>query len=225
MSKRKASNYSEKSNEYFWKNPLTENQKTFVQLMDEKRVVIASGASGVGKTLFALQTGLKLLDQRYIDQIYYIRCDPLNRFGTKALGALPGEMADKLLPLLGPIADNIIELCSPGKAKYIMDNGLIEVIPLEYVRGRSFANSYVIVDELQNFSIEAVKMVLTRISRNTQMVLLGDITQKDSLDRFTNGLADAVQRLDGLNSVGIVKFGISDVLRDPVVKDILMRYA
>ena len=224
MAKRKSSSYANKSQEYFWKAPLTDNQRCFVDLMDEKQVVLAHGPAGTGKTLFALQTALKQLDMSIIDKIWYVRNDTYNKFASKPMGALPGDAREKMLPLLGPILDNLDELCSPGKAKYIIDNGQIEAIPFEFLRGRSLANAFIIVDEAQNTTPEAIKMALTRISRNSQMVLIGDTRQKDSLDRFDDGLADAVDKLQGLPSVGIVEFGPQDIKRSAIVADILSRY-
>lgn len=221
---KKASSYSNKSQEYFWKAPLTNRQRLFIDLMDEKQVVIGYGPAGTGKTMFALQTGLKQLATREINKIWYVRNDTYNKFASKPMGALPGDAREKMLPLLGPILDNLDELCSPGKAKYIIDNGQIEAIPFEYLRGRSLANSFIIVDEAQNTTPEAIKMVLTRISRNSQLVLLGDVKQKDSLDRFDDGLADAISKLNGLESVGIVRFGVQDIQRSQIVADILSRY-
>ena len=224
MAKRKASTYSNKGQEYFYKAPLTERQAEFLSLMDQKQIVIAYGPAGTGKTMFALQTALKQLDMRQIDKIWYVRNDTYNKFASKPMGALPGDAKEKMLPLLGPIMDNLDELCSPGKAKYIIDNNQIEAIPFEFLRGRSLANAFIIVDECQNTTPEAIKMVLTRISRNSQMVLLGDVKQKDSLDRFDDGLKDAIDKLQDLDSVGIVKFGLADVKRSGIVIDILSRY-
>lgn len=224
MSKRKTSNYSKKTSEFYWINPITENQKKFVKLMDEKQIVIADGCAGSGKTILTLQTGLKLLDLGRVDKIIYLRADSISNLGLKELGSLPGGLDEKLLPLLGPIQDNIVELCSPGKAKYILDNGLIEIIPMEYIRGRSFANSFIIIDEVQNCSIEVVKMVLTRISRNTQMVFIGDSNQKDSISRLTNGLSDAMLRFEDVDEIGILKFNLNDVIRSGIIKKILSKY-
>lgn len=224
MGKVKTSSYSNKGQEYFFKAPLTDNQRRFLYLMDNKQVVIAHGPAGTGKTMFALQTALKQLDMRFIDKIWYVRNDTYNKFASKPMGALPGDAKEKMLPLLGPILDNLDELCSPGKAKYLIDNGQIEAIPFEFLRGRSLANSFIIVDEAQNTTPEAIKMALTRISRNSQMVLIGDTRQKDSLDRFDDGLKDAVDKLYGLESVGIVEFTLADIKRSGIVIDILSRY-
>lgn len=221
---KKASTYSLKSNEYFWITPIGESQSEYVHLLDTKQIVIAHGVAGSGKSIFALQKGLQLLEKREIDKIIYLRNDPFDKLGGVQLGALPGEVDEKMGPLLGPIVDNIYELCAPGKAKYILDNGLIEAIPTRFLLGRSFANSFIIVDEAQNFPSLAMELILTRISRNTKMVITGSSQQKTSQDKFDNGLRDAVNVLGYLPEVGIVEMKSKDIQRSSIVQSIVEAY-
>lgn len=224
MAKRKASSYSNKSQEYFWKAPIGKNQREFLSLMDEKQLVFAHGPAGTGKTMFALQTGLKLLDQRMVDKIYYVRNDPFDKLGGVQLGALPGNVDEKMGPLLGPIMDNLDELCSPGKAKYIVDNGLIETIPIRFLLGRSLANAFIIVDEAQNCPPVALELIVTRVGRNSQMVILGSDKQKTSQDKFGNGMKDAMEVLQHVDSIGIVQLTRHDIQRSELVADIAEAY-
>ncbi len=225
MTKKKSSSYSEKGSEFFWRAPIGDRQKTYVELMDSKQIVFAHGPAGCGKTMLALQQGLKLLAQHRITKIIYIRIDPVDKLGGLDLGALPGDVDEKMGPLLGPIQDNLDELCSPGKAKYIIDNGQIEAIPIRFLQGRSLANSFIIADESQNISPIAMELILTRLSHGSQMVLIGSNRQKISRDKFNNGLADAISVLGHLPNIGHVELTNADVQREGIVADINEAYA
>ena len=222
---KKMSSYSDKHQEYFWVDPLTNNQADFLMSMDKCEWTFVQGPAGCGKTLLALQTALKAYEMRTIDKIYYVRNEPANNvFGGKVMGALPGDEKEKLVHLLGPIVDNLYELCSPGKAKYILDKGVVEPLTFELLRGRSFVNSFVIVDEAQNATVEGIITAMTRKGRNSKMVFIGDSRQKDTVVMFKDGLSDAFQRLRGLDCVGMVRFGLKDVKRDPNLHSIMERY-
>ena len=225
MSKKKTSSYANQGQEYFWKPPRTNNQAVFLRLMDEKDWVFVQGPAGTGKTMLALQTALKALEMREIDKIYYVRNDPyVNKFGGKSLGTLPGEANDKLRYLLGPIQDNLQELCSPGKAKYLIDKGIIEPILFDQLRGRSFNYSFIIVDEAQNAPPEAILTAMTRKGKGSRMVFMGDSCQKDSVGKLEDGLEDAFGRLTNVESVGLLRFGLADVQRDEDLIEILRAY-
>lgn len=221
---KKASTYSQKNQEYYWITPIGESQSEYVHFLNTKQVTIAHGVAGSGKSIFALQKGLQLLERHEVDKIIYLRNDPFDKLGGVQLGALPGEVDEKMGPLLGPIVDNIYELCSPGKAKYILDNGLIEAIPTRFLLGRSFANSFIIVDESQNFPSLAMELILTRISRNTKMVITGSSQQKTSQDKFDNGLTEAIKVLKYLPEVGIVELTSQDIQRSSIVQSIVEAY-
>ena len=187
-------------------------------------VTLVRGPAGTGKTILALQTALKLYQLGQIDKIYYVRNDPDSDLGSKDLGALPGTKEEKLAPLLGPILDNIYELCSYGKAKYIIDKEIIEVIPFQFLRGRSLMNKFVIADEMQNVPPQGILTLLTRLGRNTRMVLMGDSKQKDTKGRYGDGLNDAWTRLRHVDGVGLVTFGLEDIQRSGIIKDIMIAY-
>lgn len=223
--RRKASNYSRKVQEFFFKTPMSDRQAEFLRLMEEKKWVFCSGAAGTGKTLLALQAALELYQNGDIDKIYYVRLDPeRNIFGGKSLGALPGTEVEKLAPLLGPIMDNLLELCSESKAKSLIQQEKIVPVPFEYLRGRSFSHSFIIVDEAQNVPPEGILTAITRKGKNSTMVFIGDSNQKDTTGRFMDGFTDAFNRMASLSCVGFIRFGLEDVQRDEDLIEIMEAY-
>ena len=203
----------------------THRQEEFNRLIKTNTVTIAHGSAGTGKTLLALWTGLSLVAKGDFDKVVYVRSDVGVEF-QRGRGALPGDMSEKIAPLLGPILDNIPVCCrSNGAANYMLEKGIVEPLLLEDIRGRSLNNAFVIVDEVQNFLPLHCKTVLTRVGQNSKMVLIGDTKQTD-LDVFRrdNGLVDAIYRLKDLCDVGIVQFHKEDVVRNSVISHILDRY-
>jgi phosphate starvation-inducible PhoH-like protein len=203
----------------------THRQEEFNRLIKTNTVTIAHGSAGTGKTLLALWTGLSLVAKGDFDKVVYVRSDVGVEF-QRGRGALPGDMSEKIAPLLGPILDNIPVCCrSHGAANYLLDKGIIEPLLLEDIRGRSLNRSFVIVDEVQNFLPIHVKTCLTRVGSESKMVLIGDTKQAD-LDVFRreNGLVDAVYRLRHLQDVGVLEFHKEDVVRNSVIAHILDRY-
>jgi phosphate starvation-inducible PhoH-like protein len=217
--------YQNAGNEYHWVFPRSENQKRLVESIFTNSITLVSGPSGTGKTLLTLQEALKAYSNGQIKKIYYLRnnCET-SELGSKGRGELPGTILEKALPLLGPIVDNLFEIVSEGKAKYMIEKGVIEPLYYEDLRGRSLISSFVIADEAQSVPPKGVKTLLTRIGRGTKMVLLGDYRQKDTADRYGDGLMDACSRLIGIPGIGIVHFGIEDIQRHGIIKDILIRY-
>lgn len=224
MSRRKASKYSKSELEYNWVAARSSGQQFFLRSMDENDITIVKGKAGTGKTLLALQTGLKLYQLGEIDKIYYVRNDVGDDLGSKDLGALPGDKEEKLFPLLGPIIDNIYQICSPGKAKYIMEKQIVEVIPFEYLRGRSLKNKFIISDESQNVPPKGILTLLTRMAEGSKLVIIGDPSQKDSRTGYSDGLKDCWLRLRGLPGIGFVELGYQDVQRKTIIVDIMKRY-
>ena len=218
------SKYSGRDAEYRYLTPRTHNQRMLVESIRENTVTLVTGYPGTGKTLLSLQAGLFMLKEGEIDKIYYVRNDPLNKLGSKGKGYLPGNAQEKMAPLLGPIMDNIYQVCNKGKADYIIANNQIEGLMFEDLRGRSFQRSFIISDETQNVPPIGVYTVLTRIGAGTKLVLLGDGGQKDSMDRFSDGLTDAWKRLDNVTDVGKVSLGINDIFRNKLIKDIVKSY-
>ena len=216
--------YSGASAEYRYLTPRTHNQRMLVESIRQNTITIVSGYPGTGKTLLSLQEGIFMLKNGEIDKIYYVRNDPLNKLGSKGKGYLPGNAQEKMAPLLAPIVDNIYEICNKGKADYIIANNQIEALLFEDLRGRSFNRSFIISDEVQNCPPIGVYTVLTRLGRESKLVLLGDGEQKDSLDRFSDGLTDAWRRLDGIQDIGKVKLDLKDIFRNKLIKDIVKSY-
>jgi phosphate starvation-inducible PhoH-like protein len=203
----------------------THRQEEFNRLIKTNTVTIAHGSAGTGKTLLALWTGLSLVAKGDFDKVVYVRSDVGVEF-QRGRGALPGDMSEKIAPLLGPILDNIPVCCrSNGAANYMLEKGIVEPLLLEDIRGRSLNNAFVIVDEVQNFLPIHVKTCLTRVGSESKMVLIGDTKQAD-LDVFRreNGLVDAIYRLRHLQDVGILEFHKEDIVRNSVIAHILDRY-
>ena len=203
----------------------TYRQEEFNKLIRSHTVTIAHGSAGTGKTLLALWTGLSLVAKGEFEKVIYVRSDVGVEF-QRGRGALPGDMSEKIAPLLGPVLDNIPVCCrTQGAANYLLDRGIVEPLLLEDIRGRSLNNSFVIVDEVQNFLPSHVKTCLTRVGQDSKMVLIGDTKQAD-LDVFRreNGLVDAIYRLRHLQDVGILEFHKEDVVRNSVIAHILDRY-
>jgi phosphate starvation-inducible PhoH-like protein len=203
----------------------TYRQEEFYRMMMTNTVTIAHGSAGTGKTLVALWTGLSLVAKGDFDKVVYIRSDVGVEF-QRGRGALPGDMSEKIAPLLGPVMDNLPVCCrTHGSANYLLEKGIVEPLLLEDIRGRSLNNAFVVVDEVQNFLPTHVKTCLTRVGQDSKMVLIGDTKQAD-LDVFRreNGLVDAIYRLRHLNDVAIMEFHKEDVVRNSVIAHILDRY-
>jgi phosphate starvation-inducible PhoH-like protein len=203
----------------------THRQEEFNRLIKTNTVTIAHGSAGTGKTLLALWTGLSLVAKGDFDKVVYVRSDVGVEF-QRGRGALPGDMSEKIAPLLGPILDNIPVCCrTNGAANYLLEKGIVEPLLLEDIRGRSLNKAFVIVDEVQNFLPIHVKTCLTRVGSESKMVLIGDTKQAD-LDVFRreNGLVDAIYRLRHLQDVGILEFHKEDIVRNSVIAHILDRY-
>jgi phosphate starvation-inducible PhoH-like protein len=216
---------SEKTMDLLSFKPYTRRQEEFWNLMNKNTVTIAHGAAGTGKTLLALWYGLSLVNNRLVDKVIYIRSDVGVEL-QRGRGALPGDFHEKIKPLLGPVLDNLpVMVRSLGAAEYLINKSIIEPVLLEDVRGRSFNNSFVIVDEAQNLLPNHVKTCLTRLGSKSKMVVIGDTRQAD-LEAFrrNNGLLDAVHRLKNLKDVGIVQFDRTDSVRNSIISDVLERY-
>ena len=204
---------------------LTRKQEEFWNCMKKNTVTLSSGAAGTGKTLVALHFGLMGVSSGDFDKIWYIRSDVGVEF-QRGRGALPGEMGEKMAPLVGPIYDNLpCIMRSQGSAEYLLSKKIIEPILLEDIRGRSLNNSFIIVDEAQNFIPSQCKTSLSRVGKDSKICLIGDTKQTDlEVFRRENGLLDAIQRLKDLPEVGAVHFEKEDIVRNSVIAHILDRY-
>lgn len=203
----------------------TWRQEEFYNLMKTGTVTLAHGCAGTGKTLIALWTGLEGVARGKFEKVVYIRSDVGVEF-QRGRGALPGDLNEKIGPLVGPMMDNLPVICkSQGAYEYLLNKKIIEPILLEDVRGRSLNNAFIVVDEAQNFLPSHIKTCLTRVGSDSRIVLIGDTKQTDmEVFRRENGLLDAVYRLRNLSDVGIVEFQKEDVVRNSVIAHILDRY-
>lgn len=204
---------------------MTWRQDEFWNLMSKNAVTLAHGCAGTGKTLLALWKGMTLVQQGEVDRVVYIRSDVGVEF-QRGRGALPGDFNEKVRPLLGPVLDNLpVMMRNQGAADYVISKGIVEPVLLEDVRGRSFNDCFIVIDEAQNMLPLHVKTCLTRLGQDSRMAIVGDTKQSDlEVFRRDNGLLDAVHRLSDMRDVGMVKFEKEDIVRNSVIAHILDRY-
>ena len=199
------------------------NQKVYLdKLQDEnKSIVLAIGPAGTGKTMLAVQVGIKLFQEGVVDKIIVTR--PAVSV-DEDLGFLPGTLNEKMAPWTRPIFDVFSEYYQQKDIAKMLEDGVIEISPLAYMRGRTFKNAYIIADECQNTTVNQMKMLLTRLGDNSRMVVTGDLAQADRLN--DNGLIDFCNLLSGKNlkHVDIVEFDHKDIERHNAVKEVLKLY-
>lgn len=200
------------------------NQKIYLQkLQDEdKSIVLAIGPAGTGKTMLAVQNGIKLFQEGIVDKIIVTR--PAVSV-DEDLGFLPGTLNEKMAPWTRPIFDVFAEYYKQTDIAKMLEEGTIEISPLAYMRGRTFKNAYIIADECQNTTVNQMKMLLTRLGEGSRMVVTGDLAQADRLN--DNGLINFCNLLSSqrnLKHVDIVQFDHMDIERHNAVKEILNIY-
>ena len=199
----------------------TAGQRSFVEAIERHALTICIGPAGTGKTFLAIAMALRALRDRNVSRIVLTR--PAVEAGER-LGFLPGDLKEKIDPYLRPLYDAIDELLDESTAAKYIERGVIEVAPIAYMRGRTLANAFVIVDEAQNAGPEQLKMLLTRIGAGSQMVVVGDATQVDLPSGARSGLRDAARRLQGVEEVAVVDLDTADVVRRPLVARIIRAY-
>jgi phosphate starvation-inducible protein PhoH and related proteins len=200
------------------------NQKIYLsKLHDETNsIVFAIGPAGTGKTLLAVQNGIKLFQEGIVDKIVVTR--PAVSV-DEDLGFLPGDLNEKMAPWTRPIFDVIGEYYKQVDIAEMLKEGVIEISPLAYMRGRTFKNAYIIADEMQNATINQMKMLLTRLGEGSKMVVTGDLAQADRVN--DNGLIDFCNLLKekrGLKHIDIVQFDNKDIERHEAVREVLSIY-
>jgi len=221
--KKTALNYIHKKDNLFL--PKTFNQKEFVNYLDNEniKIVIANGPAGCGKTLFSCQKAILELKKENINKIIITR--PVVSVDEE-IGFLPGNLIKKMDPWIKPIVDIFLDFYPKNELDKMMLNNKIEICPLAFMRGRTFKNSFIIADEMQNSSPNQMKMLVTRIGDNSKMVITGDLQQSDYSDN--NGLFDFTQRLNNYNEniklIKTINFNNNDVLRSEIVKQIIEIY-
>ena len=205
-------------------NPKTDNQKIFYELLDQKEIVVCSGPAGVGKSLISVVKALELLKSSKNEFYKIVICTPAVEADEK-LGFLPGTADEKLDPYIFSTIYLFNKVIGEGKTKQLREQGFLVVLPLAYARGINIDNSILIAEEFQNATPRQVKTLITRIGYKSKFIISGDLEQSD---RYKNnkesGLYDALSRLDNMEKVGIFKFGDKDVVRNPLITDILERY-
>ena len=199
-----------------------ESQRKYVGLLETRDVTLAIGPAGTGKTFLAVACALVALERRLVKRVVLAR--PVVEAGEN-LGFLPGDLEQKINPYLRPLHDAIREIVGHSRAERMAADGLIELAPLAYMRGRTLKDCFAILDEGQNCTVEQMKMFLTRMGSGTRMAVTGDVTQVDLPRRTPCGLEDARARLAGIDGVGVVEFGVRDVVRHPLVMRIAEAYA
>lgn len=201
--------------------PKNINQKNYLKAVLENDVVFGVGPAGTGKTYLAVAAALKLLRDKRVERVVLTR--PAVEAG-EALGFLPGDLQEKLLPYLRPLYDAMNDMLGAEETLALVERQIVEIAPLAYMRGSTLSNAFVILDEAQNTSHEQMMMFLTRLGENSKMAITGDITQIDLPRNKKSGLVDALETLDGVDGVKIFRFDAGDVIRHPLVTKIVAAY-
>ena len=203
--------------------PRNRNQETYIlKLLDDtKDIIFGIGPAGTGKTLLAVQVAVKLFKEGKVDKIIVTR--PAVSV-DEDLGFLPGTLEQKMAPWTRPIFDVLREYFDAKQIEGMIEEGIIEIAPLAYMRGRTFKNSFILADEMQNATPNQMKMLLTRLGEGSQMAVTGDLAQADRLK--DNGLIDFTNRLLDSNAscIDLVNFGQGDIERHNAVKEVLQVY-
>ena len=202
--------------------PKTAGQRALAAAIEANTLTFAIGPAGTGKTFLAIVMAVRALRNREVSRIVLSR--PAVEAGEK-LGFLPGDLKEKVDPYLRPLYDALQELLDEGTTQKYLERGTIEVAPIAYMRGRTLADAFVILDEAQNATVEQLKMFLTRLGQNSRMVVNGDDTQIDLPRGARSGLLDAERLFAGIDDIGIVRLDESDVVRHPLVGRIIAAYS
>ena len=202
--------------------PRTDGQKALVKSFLKNDIIISVGPAGTGKTFLAVAYALSLLEKHEIEKIIF--CRPAVEAG-ESLGFLPGDLKEKIDPYLAPLYDALHELLPKSKIQNYLDRGIIEIIPLAYMRGRTINRSAMILDEAQNASSIQMKMFLTRLGIESRAIITGDESQIDLPSKSNSGLIDVLKILKNINDIGIVKLDEHDIARHHLVKHIIDAYS
>ncbi|MCA1796903.1 MAG: PhoH family protein [Geobacteraceae bacterium] len=202
--------------------PKTLAQKQYIDAIRAQDVVFGVGPAGTGKTYLAMALAVAAWQQKQVRRILLVR--PAVEAGEK-LGFLPGDIAEKVNPYLQPLYDALFDMLEVKKAQTLIDEGLIEVAPLAFMRGRTLNDAFIILDEAQNTTTEQMKMFLTRIGFGSKAVITGDTTQIDLPTGKRSGLLQALEILQNIEGVGINTFSDIDVVRHPIVQRIVRAYS
>ena len=199
----------------------TPGQKKYIQIAQKNDICFAIGPAGTGKTYLAVALAVSALKKGLVKKIILAR--PAVEAG-ESLGFLPGDFQEKIDPYLRPLYDALDEMLPSEKLRGYIEKGIVEIVPLAYMRGRTLNNAFVILDEAQNATDLQMKMFLTRLGANSKAIITGDITQIDLPSKTKSGLIQAIEILQGISGVGFVYFDKEDVVRHKLVKDIINAY-
>lgn len=204
--------------------PKTLKQEEYIcYLTDEtKKIIFATGPAGTGKTLLAVLAAIKSLREGAVTRVIITR--PAVGVDDEQHGFLPGDLNSKMEPWVRPIIDVFNDYYQSRDVVRMLDEKILEISPLAYMRGRNFKNSFIVFDEAQNATVNQMKMVLTRLAENSRMVITGDLNQTDRKFSTDNGLKDILARLNHSKSIASVSFARKDVQRHPTVSEILKLY-
>ncbi len=199
----------------------TINQRKLVQKYKDNDLLFAVGPAGTGKTYTAIAMAVKSLRNKEIQRIILTR--PAVEAGEN-LGFLPGDLKEKLDPYLQPLYDALGDMIPPKKLQTYIEEGIIEIAPLAFMRGRTLGNAVVILDEGQNTSVKQLKMFLTRMGKNSKFIITGDITQIDLPEKTSSGLVRALHILKNISGISMIEFDTRDIIRHRLVKYIVNAY-
>ncbi len=201
--------------------PRTDGQARYVRAMRELDMTLCVGPAGTGKTFLAVGMAVSLLRQGLVKKIVLVR--PAVEAGER-LGYLPGDIVAKVNPYLRPLFDALNDMMEPEQVKRYMENDIIEIVPLAYMRGRTLNQAVIILDEGQNTTVPQMKMFLTRMGNGSKIIVTGDVTQVDLPKQTRSGLIDAIHRLRNVERIAIVYLDEHDIVRNPLVQLILRAY-
>lgn len=197
--------------------PKSANQKKLMEAIREHNLVFAVGPAGTGKTYLAISAAVEALEEGEVDRIILSR--PAIEAG-ESIGYLPGDMHEKMAPFLRPLYDALNDRLGAKRLRALMAEGVIEIAPVGYMRGRTLNNAFVVIDEAQNCTYVQIKMLLTRLGWHSTMVVTGDPDQSDLLEGLS-GLGDVARRLEPLSDIAVVRLEDRDIVRHPLVASML----
>lgn len=217
--------YEKKKFENKFTKPKNKNQEHYVSMLRNrnKKIIVVTGPAGTGKTMFATEYGISNFLNGTYEKLIFTRPSVSV---DEDLGYLPGTLEEKMAPWVRPIYDVLYQFITPKEVTQLMEDKHIEIAPLGYMRGRTFKNTWIVADEMQNSTISQMKMLLTRLGENSRLVITGDLEQFDKPDMI-NGLDDFLSKFKGKRSSSISSFEFErqDIQREEVVKEILDIYA